>query len=706
MSTPESKAAAEARHVQSEYAGWPFVMGIFGGPWRALAAFAFCYAAMSALGYHFRADLGVPAVLWPAAGVLFSALWMCERRFWPLLLLLQIGADVASTAVFVHPFPIATALLYAASNSLGGVIGATLARSYVSKQLDFRTTRSLQMLVATAVGSLAGALPGVWANYRHFKVPMSFVTQLEIWSAGNWLGIVAVVPVLNSWLSPLRLGRKELALRSRTELIALLLLLAAATTYVFGSAGHATSLLQVPFTLAALLLYAAYRLPPRWAATLAMLVALGSVELAARGGGPFDMPDLFTRNALLQGALATLVVMSFVMSLALLEMRVSANDRAESESRYRSLVELSTDAIWRVELDDPMPVTLSVVEQINWLRKHARIAESNQAYLQVDPGAGERNNGHWQHRIPWSDAYEGRMEEIIRRGFAIDDLRFTAKVQGRTHTFLTAFSGVVNGGRLLRIWGVAQDISELVELNGRLQREQDRLRTYARQIVTAEEKARRATAVDLHDGIGQSLVGMGMTLNVAREKASPEAQLLIDEVRVRLHEVQERTRHMISDLSPPGLYELGLGPALQWLAVYLRGQDKLEVSLQLDLREDAVRLETRVLVFKLVRELLRNVVKHAGVNSAAVSVRGDEDELEVEVADRGRGFDAQMDLFGGENAGRGFGLWSISDRVHEVGGRFTVDAAPGRGARFIMRFALRPVADTGVLPRLGSGRSA
>jgi signal transduction histidine kinase len=95
----------------------------------------------------------------------------------------------------------------------------------------------------------------------------------------------------------------------------------------------------------------------------------------------------------------------------------------------------------------------------------------------------------------------------------------------------------------------------------------------------------------------------------------------------------------------------------------------------------------RVLVFKLVRELLRNVVKHAGVNTARVLVRGDLDRLRVEVSDQGRGFEWQMDMFGG--ASGGFGLWSIADRVREVGGSFRVDTRPGGGSRFEMDFPLR-----------------
>jgi signal transduction histidine kinase len=195
--------------------------------------------------------------------------------------------------------------------------------------------------------------------------------------------------------------------------------------------------------------------------------------------------------------------------------------------------------------------------------------------------------------------------------------------------------------------------------------------------------------VDLHDGIGQSLVGMAMTLEVASQHASGDVRLLVDEVRSRLRDVQERTRHMISDLSPPGLYDLGLGPALQWLAVYVRGHDRLHVELDVRVREDAIRIETRVLVFKLVRELLRNVVKHAGVQAARVVVHGDLERLHMEVSDGGRGFEWQMDMFGA--ASGGFGLWSIADRVHEVGGSFRVDAAPGRGSRFEMEFPLSQV---------------
>ncbi|MBK7115719.1 MAG: hypothetical protein IPH71_06800 [Proteobacteria bacterium] len=229
-------------------------------------------------------------------------------------------------------------------------------------------------------------------------------------------------------------------------------------------------------------------------------------------------------------------------------------------------------------------------------------------------------------------------------------------------------------------------VSRQAELNARLVSDQERLRSYARQLAAAEEKARRATAVDLHDGIGQTLAGMLMIVEVARQQSAPTAQKLLDDLRLRLREIQDLTRRMISDMSPPGLYDLGLEAALQWLAAHMRTEADLSVDIDCRFDERRLRLDTRVLVFKIVRELLRNVVKHAGVTRAQVNVEEDGDWLGIIVSDEGRGFEWQMEMFG-ERSGR-FGLWSVADRVRDVGGTFEVYTAIGSGARFVLKLPL------------------
>jgi signal transduction histidine kinase len=80
-------------------------------------------------------------------------------------------------------------------------------------------------------------------------------------------------------------------------------------------------------------------------------------------------------------------------------------------------------------------------------------------------------------------------------------------------------------------------------------------------------------------------------------------------------------------------------------------------------------------------------VKHSGVDAARIMVRGDSEQLQVEVSDQGKGFEWQMDMFGARSGG--FGLWSVADQVNEAGGQITVDAAPGRGATIELSFPLR-----------------
>jgi signal transduction histidine kinase len=148
--------------------------------------------------------------------------------------------------------------------------------------------------------------------------------------------------------------------------------------------------------------------------------------------------------------------------------------------------------------------------------------------------------------------------------------------------------------------------------------------------------------------------------------------------------VQAIAQRVIADLSPPGLYELGLEPALKWLSVYMRSKDDLQVHLRVAADEAAIGLDLRVLVFKVIRELLRNVVKHSGSKLAIVTVTRTPAELRVVVEDQGVGFEWQLSLF--EPRAHGFGLWSVADRVREAAGEMSVDTGPGKGCRVTVVF--------------------
>jgi signal transduction histidine kinase len=140
---------------------------------------------------------------------------------------------------------------------------------------------------------------------------------------------------------------------------------------------------------------------------------------------------------------------------------------------------------------------------------------------------------------------------------------------------------------------------------------------------------------------------------------------------------QNYTRQLIEEISPPRLYDIGLGASLQWLSVYIRGQSGLQVDLQVDINERALGLELRAAAFHIVRELVDNVVQHAQVTAAQVAVNQDGRMLRIEVADQGAGFDLQHDLFTDQPGG--FGLLAIEDRVRSANGSLRVATARGKG---------------------------
>src|SRR5579863_10645913 len=198
------------------------------------------------------------------------------------------------------------------------------------------------------------------------------------------------------------------------------------------------------------------------------------------------------------------------------------------------------------------------------------------------------------------------------------------------------------------------------------------LRDYARALGVAEETARRKTAADLHDGIGQVLAGQSMTLAAMRAHASGSTlSVLLDEATEASREAQEGLRVMIQDLTPPGLDQASLEETLRWLAEFFETRFGFRVAWRV-IGEMELPRERLRLIYRCVRELLMNARKHSQRLSAEVEVDLSAAAVEIMVADEGIGFEAGR----GEPLS-GFGLAQLRERVRAAGG--TLDFASGRG---------------------------
>jgi signal transduction histidine kinase len=692
---------------------WDFTRLGFARRVASLAAFGLVYSILMILGLVLRENSQQLTIIWPAAGLLFMALWFSPRRNWIWIVGVQIAVEIAIDLVRSEHFIWHMYGPFVLASSLEGIVGALIVRRLIATPEIPRIRHVLQFLAAVALGAAASAAVGAFGSVSVGGA--SYWREWQLWWAGNWLGSLCIVPAVIGWAVRWHTREHPAPAPSAGELVAIGCALLGITFWMFSAPpGNAATILDPPFILLALVIVAAFRLPPRWCTTFAAAAALLASYFASHGLGPFaGDPSPFVRVGAVQLYLATLVVINLMLTIVLFEMRNTVQLLRTSGERYHNFIEQSSEAVWRIELDVPMDPDLPVNARIEWLREHAYVAECNLAYLQFNrlSGLPDADARLWRADVPWSAIYLEHIGKIAHQGYSVDGLQFTLSNDSRQFTYIAGFRGVVEEGKLVRVWCVASDITELVELNHRLREKQERLQRYARQLVGAEERARRATAVDLHDGIGQHLAGLALTLDAAALRSQPEVRILLGEATHTVREVQSITQRVIADLSPPGLYELGLEPALKWLSVYMRGKDNLQVELHVAADAAAYDLELRVLVFKLIRELLRNVVKHSGVQSAVVTVTQTPSELCVAVEDRGVGFEWQLSLF--EPRAEGFGLWSVADRVRAAAGEMTVDTAPGRGCRVSVVFphsTINPLLQQNI-PRIaprdsGSSRSA
>ena len=229
-----------------------------------------------------------------------------------------------------------------------------------------------------------------------------------------------------------------------------------------------------------------------------------------------------------------------------------------------------------------------------------------------------------------------------------------------------------------------EEIAERLRAEQGLLASQEQLRTLASQLAFTEERERRRIAADLHDRIGQALavskIKLGQLLEAAgdTELAGP-----LGEVRELIDRTVSDTRSLTFDLSPPVLYELGLEAAIEWLAERMRDRHGLDVVVERDGAPLQTSDDIGGLVFRAVRELLLNVVKHAGADTARIALHGDRKKVRISVEDNGDGFALDKTQATGDGEG-GFGLYNIRQLVEHLGGRLDITTEPGKGTHAIL----------------------
>ena len=252
--------------------------------------------------------------------------------------------------------------------------------------------------------------------------------------------------------------------------------------------------------------------------------------------------------------------------------------------------------------------------------------------------------------------------------------------------------GTLSGG-----FGIVQDITsrrqtlaQLRDANERLERiaaeQAEHLRRLASELTQAEQSERDRLYELLHDNAQPMLVAARLALSSLSMRSSPNDCLKVaTQACDHISRVIDVARTLSQQLSPPLVRERGLIPALESLCGWVKDNHGQVIDLVCapEVRLDDVTL--RLLCFNAIRELLLNVVKHAGTVHVTLALQlVDHDNLRITVADGGSGFDPA-------SRNRGTGLLGIERRLSMYGGSLQIDSSPGAGTLATLSLPLRQV---------------
>lgn len=226
-----------------------------------------------------------------------------------------------------------------------------------------------------------------------------------------------------------------------------------------------------------------------------------------------------------------------------------------------------------------------------------------------------------------------------------------------------------------------------------LLRSQEELRLISKQLLTIQENERQRIAADLHDGIGQSLSLIKLSVeSVIQQVVSGECREAVESLLQLSHKVKETMAELhrtTMDMRPAMLDDLGIIPTLSWFFREFESvwRDR-KVEKDVSIVESDVPVQLKATIFRILQEAMNNIVKHARADYIHVSLKKNGDILQLSIADNGRGFDLPAASVR-RVSGQGFGLFTMKERARSSGGAFEMHSALESGTRILVswRFA-------------------
>jgi PAS domain S-box-containing protein len=338
----------------------------------------------------------------------------------------------------------------------------------------------------------------------------------------------------------------------------------------------------------------------------------------------------------------------------------------ESEEKFRNIFENSLDGIFLLDLE----------------RK--KFVLHNQAFLKMLGYTKEEFKGldiqdiHPKESLPAIFEQIGMFEKGnvgVRK-----DTIFKNKSGSFCFADLSPSLLTIAGKKYILV--ICKDITPRKKTEDRLYEYQNKLKAMTSQILQTEERERQRIAVGLHDEICQKLVFIKLALESSL-KSMPDSNLL-SQLRIlsaSIGETIDKISFLIFELSNPVLRELGFVMALKkHLAEEIQQKHKIAFKLEADEQLNIPHEEIKNSLFRITKELLTNIVKHAQAHNVNVSVHKRQNQIRIVIQDDGVGFDTAKVYSDAPGLSR-FGLFSVREQLENLGGQFAIESEPHQGTK-------------------------
>jgi signal transduction histidine kinase len=651
-----------------------------------------------AIIYHLAARLGLmmayvqpnTSPVWPPTGIAIAALLLCGNDLWPGISMGVLLGSLLTGAPFNLAFGMA----------LGNTLEALAIAFCLRHFLDFRPDISrvkdvLYLLGVSFFGTMISAIIGtVTLMLTGLDAWEHFQTIWTTWWIGDLLGALVVAPVLLVWASPPPFLANR---RSYIEGAIQLTLLGLTTWYVFSNQPpvgvYHQALLYVifPFTI-----WAALRFGQRGATTAIFLVSGIAIWGTAKGMGPFSMESKNDSLVLLQTFMGVVCLTMLILAAATIERRKAAG------ALYQRVKDLAT-------LNDSSRTFLDNFETVRLYKTICKLAverlghdvawvETNDQGTTLAAICGVPRSKVSTLKAIWEEgiSFDHQDSVFVR---TIDDLPDPAQNYQAYAAFPLVFGGKLIGllkvlsedklffsdERLPLIQSYANLAAVAIQntwLFGEVHNSNKQLHALSQRLMKAQEEERLHLSREIHDESGQLLSALTFQLGLLEREAGHMeiVNQRVAELKRTARKIQNNLHRLAVNLRPASLDHLGLVTALQqYVAEFNRQYDIVVEFEAVGMQGKRLPGEVETALFRIVQESLTNVTLHAQATRVDVLVNIRNSRVIAVIEDDGVGFTPTSPTVESH-----LGLFGMRERVEMLGGKLTIESAPGRGTAVIV----------------------